>query len=285
MGSSYRYHLSTLIAVFLALGVGMLIGSSTLQGAIVQRLNSNLSNLRTTFQNEVEPLRVAKQQYGDWVAAVRPLLLKGRLAGKSVAVIQTGDYPNLTSDVQSAIEDAGATASSTTVVSKVFVARADRQLAAVLTQLRETHPTLDPTREAIIHVLARSIAKGGSDTDLNVLANAKLIERDGDYTQSVHLAVIVGGGKDDSAPDRVAAIDRPLVEQLKSMGVRVVFVEPSDATVSYIPYLQDQDVATVDNADTDIGQISTILAFASPVSDYGIKSTARGGILPRSAAQ
>ena len=280
MGPSFRYHLSTLIAIFLALGVGMVIGNSYVQDKVVEGLASQQERLDQQFREQVTRYQKENDRYGDWIETIRPLVLKDRLKGRRVALVQTGDYPGLAPLIQDRLKEAGATVASRTVVKPGFPGIADQNLTAILARLRDTHPGIEIDRSAITRVLALAVGKGKADADLDVLASSGLIDREGDYSAPVQCAIVAGGARDESASARVEAVDKPLIRSLKELGVQVVLVEPTDVAVSYVPLVRDLDIATVDNADSDIGQVSAVLAFDSPASDYGVKG-ARGGIVPR----
>jgi hypothetical protein len=263
----------------------MVVGSSGVREKAVESFRIQQTKLGTQFTSEIAPLRAENQRYSDWLSGIRPILLKDRLKGRRVALVQTGDYSSLAPSIRDALDNAGATVTSLTILSPTFAQRADRDLTAILSKLRDAHPSLELERSAIVRVVATALAKPNGDADMEVLAGARLLERDGSYTDSVQYVVLLGGARDDSAPQRVEALDRELITDLKKLGVTVIEVEPFDAVRSYVPLLQGLDVTTVDNADTDIGTIATILALDSPVSDYGAKPSARGGLVPRPTEQ
>src|SRR5438874_6213158 len=93
MAPGFRYHVVTIAAIFLALGVGIVIGSSFVQSPIVDRLTRQLGSLNEQFKRDVVPLQESNRQYASFVDAITPLMLAGKLAGVRVALIQTGDYP------------------------------------------------------------------------------------------------------------------------------------------------------------------------------------------------
>ncbi|MBM3494607.1 MAG: hypothetical protein FJX72_09880, partial [Armatimonadetes bacterium] len=51
MGPGFRYHVATIVGVFMALGLGMVIGSSYIQEALVERLRLQLTQLNERFTN------------------------------------------------------------------------------------------------------------------------------------------------------------------------------------------------------------------------------------------
>ena len=83
----FRYHLVSIVAVFLALAIGIVLGTTALNGPLTSRLRS----LEGTLRAESDSLRAQKNQLqlqigGDqaFAQAAAPLLLPRLLEGQSV---------------------------------------------------------------------------------------------------------------------------------------------------------------------------------------------------------
>jgi hypothetical protein len=279
MAPGFRYHVATIAAIFLALGVGIIVGSSFVQSAIVDRMTHRLEEMREQFATEVVVARDKNKRYADFVSALKPILVDGKLTGKRVALVQTGDHPETVRKVREALEQAGATVTSETVIDRGFPTRAKTNLSELLPKLRASHPNLPDDASALIRVLSLAVARGVPEEDLQALEGARLIRRQGDYSQSTDFVVLVGGATLENE-SRAESLDSPLVEQIKSLGVKVVVTEPEQTPISYIPVLRGSGVTTVDNADTDIGAIALVLALRSQPGSYGVKAFSHDGILP-----
>lgn len=274
----FRYHVVTISAIFFALGIGVLIGSSFVKSTIVEGQTTRLDRLSEQFKNEISQLRDQNQRYGD-LADVFPGFLRARLGGLRIALIQTGDYPDTVRRIRETLEKSGSVIASVTIIDPGFPAKIDRQLPQLAQRLRPIHPAPITDKGAVIRVLATAIAKGAADGVINVFADSGLVQRDGDYLQPVDGVVVVGGASDEFR-GRAETVDLPLLSEVKLTGVHVVFAEPATAVVSYISALRSADIATVDNADSDIGVIAVAIAILSPAGDYGTKPTARSGPFP-----
>src|SRR5579872_811458 len=99
------------MAIFLALGVGIVIGSSFVQGAIVERQTHQLDALRTQYKSQVVVAGETLRQYERFVDALDPHLIQSRLTGTRIALVLTGDYPDALRKTREAAEQAGATIS------------------------------------------------------------------------------------------------------------------------------------------------------------------------------
>lgn len=275
----FRYHIATIAAIFLALGVGIIIGSSFVQSAIVDRQTKRLEELKGQFNNEILALRDSNGRYSEFLSALSGNLLSARLTGKKIAMVQTGDYPDAMRRIRTTLEQAGAVVTSVTVIERDYPVRSQTNLNSLITRLKESHATLTNDKESLLRVIALNISHGGTDPDLTVFTDENLITCEGSYTAPSDYVVLVGGATNDNM-SRADTIDSPLIDQLKIIGATVVEAEPALADISYIPSLTDKDISTVDNADTDIGGISLVLSLTSERGNYGIKRTAQSGLLP-----
>ncbi|MEC9488020.1 MAG: copper transporter [Halanaerobium sp.] len=101
-----RYHLSTIITIFLVLTLGILIGSvlegeGTLiaeQKRLIERLEKDFHTLRSNnnkFREEIAALKVDLEENRQFQDELLKILLKGRLSGLqiSLAGISKEEYP------------------------------------------------------------------------------------------------------------------------------------------------------------------------------------------------
>lgn len=282
MGPSFRYHVATVVAIFLALGLGMVIGSSHLQEALVDRLRVQLSELSNRFANEIIPLRKVNEQQARAIELLTARTTRGALPHTRVAIAVTGDYGDAAQQAAHALRQAGATVESTTTFPASFTTRLDIGLPSLMQDLGEQRPAGQDRRTTVFQLIARLMAQGGSSRDLQRLTEARLIEADGEYRRRVNLVVLIGGARDEGAR-RWESIDFPLIEQFEEIGTTVVGAEPEAAAQTYIPAYQSKSVSTVDNIDTGIGLTCLVLLAGGERGSYGVKSTARDGLLPLGA--
>lgn len=113
---NFRYHLISIVAVFLALGIGLLVGSSVVDNAVLDRLNANIKALnnqkddlqeaKAAADRDVDRLRDAERQFANEAG---PVLLDGRLKGVPVLVLAVqGVSGDAVDDLEEALVDAGA---------------------------------------------------------------------------------------------------------------------------------------------------------------------------------
>lgn len=106
-----RYHIVSIVAVFLALGVGILLGSAVLSGALIDRLESDISTAREArneAQQRAEGVENELDRSGDLIEALAPRVTEGVLAGAQVLFVSGESEADWHAKVRDAITDAGA---------------------------------------------------------------------------------------------------------------------------------------------------------------------------------
>src|SRR3954453_2198442 len=112
MGYSARYHAASLIAVFLALAVGILVGAQfggdalkNTRKDLEHSLVGNLQDARSRADELSDQLN-RSDEFGE---RVYPVLTRNRLAGERIAIVALGGLPSdLTPDVEDALGPTGA---------------------------------------------------------------------------------------------------------------------------------------------------------------------------------
>jgi hypothetical protein len=85
-----RYHIVSLVAVFLALGLGIVMGSTVIDRVTVDALNNNLEDVRSSVNAIREENRKLSDQVKlgqDFAVGARDQLLRGHLRNIPVMVV------------------------------------------------------------------------------------------------------------------------------------------------------------------------------------------------------
>jgi hypothetical protein len=86
----FRYHLVSLVSVFLALAVGIVLGAGPLEGPISEGLSQSVQGLRQDRDALNEQLKTAQagsRNRDAFIAEVAPQLVTGRLGGRAVVLV------------------------------------------------------------------------------------------------------------------------------------------------------------------------------------------------------
>src|SRR4051794_38573000 len=108
----FRYHLVSIISVFLALAVGIVVGTTALNGVIVDDLRQRVDGLAADKRAREQTIGDQQRQLAaasSFVNAVTPSEVAGQLAGQRITLISApGVSAQVRSDVTSVLEQAGA---------------------------------------------------------------------------------------------------------------------------------------------------------------------------------
>lgn len=267
----FRYHALSLVAVFLALGIGILLGT-TIGDQLVSEANRDLSSsLRRDVVEARGSARAAREALDErerFIGASFERIAGGRLRGRSVAIVSTGDLPD---EVETGVRDA--------------VQDADGEVASVaeftppprLPELGEAIPRRfdgllanDPRTASLGRAIGRSLASGGEVP--RRLADRFPARFRGEFPRVDAIVFYREPGADrDKDQDR---FDQGLIDGLRSTGVPVVGVETLDTDPSQVGFYEDRMPASVDSVDTAGGRIALVLTLAGARGSFGYKGSA-----------
>jgi hypothetical protein len=279
-----RYHVYSLAAVIVALAIGFVFGTSSVGKRadvnqvqrIAGRYERDLTALQAEMHDQQDGLRSAKADLGrseKLAAALMPLAVKDKLLYRNVAIIQTGDYDDLTADVKAVVESAGAKVSSVTKIPVTFQIKDPAAVSSALSAAGIMQKPGESERMALLRTIADSVSDAKHKDVLALLADKQVVSISGDYARYNRCVVIVGGTTSDDA-GRAGLVDVPLIERLEGTGATVVGCEPVSAAASYVPTWRRTNAATVDNVDTSCGRIALVCALAGESAHFGQKRTA-----------
>jgi hypothetical protein len=313
----FRYHLVSIVSIFLALAVGILLGAGPLQ----EDLGKTLSNQVSTLRKEKDVLRTQLQQAearvdasDKFVTAVTPALTESRLGGRSAVIVTLpGSDASLVTGVTKALTSSGATVSGTVEVQDAWTDPAKRSFRdqllaslAPLVGLEEASGSLDSRMGAL---LARALVVDRvSDADqpsssatqaLTGLKEAGLASFDGDGPAPATLAVVVAPAPDESVPSDQRDTDLSawvaLAAQLDaaSNGAVVVGDEGGTTTGGVVGAVRADDavaakVSTVDDIAAAMGRIALVYALRQQMTgeagQYGVGESASALLPPLTAS-
>ncbi len=258
-----RYHVASLSSVFLALGIGIVIGTAFVGSPIVARQTGMLHRLETHVSELREETR-ERERTEQALGQMLPQAVRGTLTGKRVLVVQTGNYAAASAATVEALELAGAIPVRVSLPPDAWRARLGKPemtADAVAGEARE---------------LARRLAGGDKESWRKFRDDGLLAVGDGGSTPSgaVGLVVLVGGETGGGDAVLLAARDLPLIEAWQEAGLRVVAVEPRKTDLSYLPTYRGKGIATIDAIDRAAGKIALPFAIRGESGAFGYRADA-----------
>lgn len=285
----FRYHLVSIISIFLALAVGIVLGAGPLQGNLGSQLTEQVASLRAEKQDLNDQLAASEARVAagnELAQAVSGRVTQGRLTGHEVvAIVLPSADGTLVDRTEEAVAASGATLSATiTIDAEWFDPSREKERAdAAATAAATLGLTSTVTGDGLLaQVLARLAvrtelvtASESRTAALAVLRDAGLVNSSVDQLAPADLAVIVSGeytGTKDQV-DRRSAMVRGLAQELAagSNGALVVGTEPARVAEPQIAsdavsaVREDRDTArvisTLDHGDAPSGATLIVLAL------------------------
>jgi len=311
----FRFHLVSIVSIFLALAVGIVLGAGPLQAGLGTTLTDQVKALRDekdTLRAQLDDSTKVSAAEDQYAALVAPDALRGRLAGRSVVLVVTPESSGrFSQDVQRAITQGGGRISTVVTLRDPYFdpsKAADR--ASLANQLASSVGAVATTGngdDLLAAVLGRVLLRPPSQDDpapieggipaLSKLKDAGFI----DFTQTdlrrANLAVILSGSLSGATDAVVAqsATGLALVRYLDAAGSGAVVAagQPGKAvgqavTTNLVTVVRKDStaagaVSTVDHADSAMGAGVVVLTLAAQrtgaTGHYGISADARS-LLP-----
>jgi Copper transport outer membrane protein, MctB len=263
----FRYHLVSIVAVFLALAIGIVLGSTELQGPAYNFLNQTTAKLQNEYDQASSQRDVAQQQADlgeNYAQAVEPVVLHNLLAGQRLLIITEPGAPAsvVTAISNAATQDAGATVTGQIALQAKFFDNSDttldglNQINLAMSQadniVLNTGTTYQQQAAQVIasEILTRTLASpatqqagtqpstspsagSGQDTNaqtmLTAYANEGFLTITGQPATSATLAVIVTPqtAPSDGSADPLGQLLVPVAEELAAESSATVVVGTS----------------------------------------------------------
>lgn len=121
---NFKYHVVSLTAVFLALAIGLIVGTAALNGPLSDELKHQVTQLSAQnqqYRSQVNSLKTEVNQKEQFVTQIAPLVLPGKLTGRRVLIVSTQQSDADVKAVQSDLQLAGATVTGQVTVEDSFV--------------------------------------------------------------------------------------------------------------------------------------------------------------------
>jgi hypothetical protein len=313
---SLRYHIVSLVAVFLALALGIVVGSTVLQEGTVSALRATSQEVRQrSEENRTENLALKqdKAHLEAFGAAVLPDLVRDRLDGRSVVLVDTDKVDSgMRDSVRKVLEDAGAEVDGQiTFADERLALGADADRAAMGRLLAADAAAPEVLRGELVKRLAERLATPSpmpqddsqrtSDMltglqDADFLADLKLSRPmaagTDPFPRQGSIFVLLGPGATATAAVAPDAFLVPLAEQVSARASGPVAGAEAAAVPresSWVIALRDnraasRQVSGIDSVDKVYGQLALVQALQGslqqlPAGQYGTKDGA-SGLLP-----
>jgi hypothetical protein len=281
---SFRYHAISLIAVFLALAIGVLLGVSIGEGGFVSDASKDLERSLRGDLNDARSsnsdLRSELAVRDDFEQAAYPGLVGNLLPGFRIGIIGAGGLPSgYAAAIRDAIGPAGAELASVSVIP------APAPLKDVSDSLRGTSLASlvrldrDPDKlDRFGKRLGRALANGGGF--VGRVSDELMSSSRGEYRGLDGVVwVRERGDLEGEERDTQDRFEAALLDGLRSTETDVVGVETRDTDPSQVPFMREYGLTTVDDIDLVAGKAALVYALLGASGHFGVKQSA-GRLLP-----
>jgi hypothetical protein len=276
MGYSARYHAASLIAVFLAIAIGILIGAEFGGDALTNTrrdlehsLVGNLQDARSRADDLSGELNRA-DEFGE---RVYPVLTRDRLAGRRMAIVALGGLPSdLTSDVEEALAPTGARLVGVGVVREPVDVNG---LAGDLAKTRFADLRTNPDALGELGTgLGRQLVLGGS---LPEVVRGQLFSRASGTFGALDGVIVVRDQPEDMGPvqrSRANQLESALMGGITATRTPAVGIETTTSEPSSVSFFQSNDLSSVDDVDLTAGRLAVVFAMLGAEGSFGVKGSA-----------
>jgi hypothetical protein len=307
---SFRYHIVSIVSVFLALAVGVALGGGPLKGEVDHTLVNQVKadrQAKADLKAQIAAMRNTNQFEDSFAGTVAPGLLAGTLKGRVVTLmVLPGASQDAVSSLSELIGQAGGTVGGTMRIGQKLLDVANKQLVDELgSQLLSGASDVNAPQGASGYqrmgaLIARAVGTtedGGAAVDdtansiLAGLSTAGLMTSEGDLNRRGSLVLMVAGPSTGTSEERQGAntIVSTLAEEIDADTDGVVITAPvdtarSDGLIATVraDVVTARDVSTVDVLDRTAGRVVTVMALADQARGktgaYGAMNAADGAM-------
>jgi hypothetical protein len=276
MGYSARYHATSLIAVFLALAVGILVGAEFGGDALTNTRrdleHSLVGNLQDA-RSQADELSGQLGSSNEFAERVYPVLTRQKLAGKRLAIVAFGGLP---SDLTSAVEDAiGPTGARLVGVGVVREPVDVNGLSGDLSKTRFSLLRTEPNQLTELGTgLGRQMVLGGT---LVEVVRGHLFSRASGSFGGLDGVIVVRDQPEDMGPvqrSQAAQLEAAVLGGMTATRAPVVGIETTQTEPSSVSFFSANGLATVDDVDQPAGKLSMVYALLGTEGSFGVKGSA-----------
>jgi hypothetical protein len=276
MGYSARYHATSLVAVFIALAIGILIGAEfggdALDNTKRDLEHSLVGNLQDA-RSRADELNAELNRSDEFAERVYPALTRDRLEGRRFAILALGNLPSdITGEVEEALSPTGGR------LVGVGVVREPVDVNGLAEDLAKTRfADLRSDSDALTELgtgLGRQMALGGT---LPEVVRGHLFSRASGNFGRLDGVIVVR-----DQPEEMGLVQREKTNQLEAAlmsgitatRVPAVGVETSTDESSSISFFQGNGLASVDDIELTAGQLALVFALLGADGSFGVKGSA-----------
>lgn len=285
MNINMKYYIVTIGAIFIALGVGILVGFnlnydqalSKQQSEVLESFNTEFEDLKDknkNLQSEIQSLNDDIEVTREYIDKNVDVLTSGVLTGKNTGIILTSENYDYSEEIEKVITNANGEVSFNIVIKDNI--NDESKLASLSKNLNKTFKTSQDVVNYIVNSLDSS--KGYDQLyDLEDLGVIKINSIDQNKYQDYDSVVLLGELTGKDVKVKFDKKEKLVLDVLKEKNKYLVAVSQSDSNNEILKLYSENNISTIDNINEGTGKISlvTLLKNQNIVNNYGNSDLAK----------
>ncbi|RKD34557.1 copper transporter [Thermohalobacter berrensis] len=282
-----KFYVITVASIFIALGIGIYVGFMLdAQEILIHQKQDIVASLEERFdyiraENQKMKLKIDKLEkqisnYEEFSNTVLPAIIRNKLNGIKVTIIETSDDYIYSGLVQT-LEKSGAKVVSTITFKDSFINKLENYTNNTDNNLLNNFKTKSEKKDVkkiIIEELMKELTEDQSKQLINSLVENDFIDIFGNYKTGADYVIITGGYIEADNYINLKNYIKEIINYCKKNDIPVIGVEKENVKRSYISVYKEERIPSIDNVDSVIGKASLILTMTGKPGNYGIKNTA-----------
>lgn len=264
MHINMKYYVVSIGAIFIALGIGMLVGFnlnydqelSKQQATIIEDLDKKFENLKTKndeLETALDSSEKNNTQLVEYINSNYEKIIKDELQDKNIGVITTSNDYDYSEQVQKTIKDATGNILFDIVLNDDITNQ---------TKLKEASDALNinfKNSEDVSNYIVDCLKDLNSKTNLEELEKLGIIKINSisdNYSNYDEVVIATGSSKENK--EKVKLVDKTIIEKFKQENKYMVAVQKSDVKTSYMEDYKESKIVTIDNVEEGLGKLSLV---------------------------
>lgn len=266
MHINMKYYIVTIGAIFIALGIGMLVGFnlnydqelSEQQASIIADLDKRFEGLKLKNDNLEKKLSKTSENYDKSIEFIEEnidKLIVDELVDKNIGVISTNENNEYSKEIEETIVKANGNVAFDIVLKDNIYNEKKIEEASTKIGLE-----IKNTQEVIDYII-ESLKLEGVNEKLKNLEELEMIKIN--YISDNYLdydsVVLATGSQDKDENIKFEKIDKVVGSKLKAENKKIVAVQRSEHNSSYVDLYSKDKITTIDNIDQGTGKLSLVM--------------------------
>ena len=273
MNINMKYYIVTIGSIFLALGIGIIVGFnlnydqelSKQQSEVLSEFEDRFDSLnqeKADLNTQIEDLTKEQEKLTSYISQNYNLLITNALTDRNTGIIITNEKNDYSEEIENLIKDADGHLAFNIVVRDTI--EDEKKLKTLSNDIDKEIKT----SQDCINYIMDCLNGDNAQKDLEKLQELELIEiksLSDDYA-SYDSAILVGENEDENMQKTF-----DIISKLKSEKKYLVAVQREASNSKFLKLCSDSKISTIDNIDSEIGKISLsmLIKDESIVGNYG----------------